>query len=40
MRCKGEEDIIIWVSFPQIIMYENTSSARFVYAHRNSNPGE
>ena len=34
MRCKGEEDIIIWVSFPQIPMYAYISSARFVYARR------
>ena len=39
MRCnKGEEDI--WVSFSQIPMYAFTSSARFVYARRNSIPGE
>jgi hypothetical protein len=35
MRCnKGEEDM--WVSFPRIPMYAYTSSARFVYARRNS----
>ena len=38
MRCsKGEEDM--WVSFPRIPMYAYTSSARFVYARRNSIPG-
>ena len=41
MRCnKGEDDIILWVSFLQIPMYAYTSSARFVYARRNSIPGE
>jgi len=38
MRCKGEEDI--WVSFPRIPMHEHTSSACYVYARRNSIPGE
>ena len=41
MRCnKGEDDIILWVSFLQIPMYAYTSSARFVHAHRNSISGE
>jgi hypothetical protein len=38
MRCKGEEDI--GVSFPRIPMYAYTSSTCYVYAHRNSIPGE
>ena len=41
MRCnKGEDDIILWVSFPRILMYAYTSSACFVYARRNSIPRE
>jgi len=41
MRCnKGEDDIILWVSFPQILMYAYKSSACFVYARRNSIPRE